>query len=246
MTYELEIIGFDIASCSIAQAMGASRIELCANPEEGGTTPSFGMIEQAKKTCSIPIFPIIRPRGGDFLYTDEEFKAMKSDIKTCLSIGCDGVVIGMLMANGSIDVERSSELVAEAGNMEVTFHRAFDRVNDPVESLEKTIAIGCKRILTSGLHKSAFEGKQILKQLVEQAAGRIEIMLGSGIRATNVVELAAFTGARAFHSSARMQMASQMMYKNPNMEEELKHASLDAEEVKKLKEQLDHYFNARP
>ena len=246
MTYELEIIGFDIASCSIAQAMGASRIELCANPEEGGTTPSFGMIEQAKKTCSIPIFPIIRPRGGDFLYTDEEFKAMKSDIKTCLSIGCDGVVIGMLMANGSIDVERSSELVAEAGNMEVTFHRAFDRVNDPVESLEKTIAIGCKRILTSGLHKSALEGKQILKQLVEQAAGRIEIMLGSGIRATNVVELAAFTGARAFHSSARMQMASQMMYKNPNMEEELKHASLDAEEVKRLKEQLDHYFNARP
>ena len=246
MTYELEIIGFDIASCSIAQAMGASRIELCANPEEGGTTPSFGMIEQAKKTCSIPIFPIIRPRGGDFLYTDEEFKAMKSDIKTCLSIGCDGVVIGMLMANGSIDVKRSNELVAEAGNMEVTFHRAFDRVNDPVESIEKTIAIGCKRILTSGLHKSALEGKQILKQLVEQAAGRIEIMLGSGIRATNVVELAAFTGARAFHSSARMQMASQMMYKNPNMEEELKHASLDAEEVKKLKEQLDHYFNARP
>lgn len=246
MTYELEIIGFDIASCSIAQAMGASRIELCANPEEGGTTPSFGMIEQAKKTCSIPIFPIIRPRGGDFLYTDEEFKAMKSDIKTCLSIGCDGVVIGMLMANGSIDVKRSNELVAEAGNMEVTFHRAFDRVNDPVESIEKTIAIGCKRILTSGLHKSALEGKQILKQLVEQAAGRIEIMLGSGVRATNVVELAAFTGARAFHSSARMQMASQMMYKNPNMEEELKHASLDAEEVKRLKEQLDHYFNARP
>ena len=246
MTYELEIIGFDIASCSIAQAMGASRIELCANPEEGGTTPSFGMIEQAKKTCSIPIFPIIRPRGGDFLYTDEEFKAMKSDIKTCLSIGCDGVVIGMLMANGSIDVKRSNELVAEAGNMEVTFHRAFDRVNDPVESIEKTIAIGCKRILTSGLHKSALEGKQILKQLVEQAAGRIEIMLGSGIRATNVVELAAFTGARAFHSSARMQMASQMMYKNPNMEEELKHASLDAEEVKRLKEQLDHYFNTRP
>lgn len=246
MSYELEIIGFDIASCSIAQAMGASRIELCANPEEGGTTPSFGMIEQAKKTCSIPIFPIIRPRGGDFLYTDEEFRAMKSDIKTCLSIGCDGVVIGMLMANGSIDVERSSELVAEAGNMEVTFHRAFDRVHDPIESLEKTIAIGCKRILTSGLHKSALEGKQNLKQLVEQAAGRIEIMLGSGVRATNVVELAAFTGARAFHSSARMQMASQMMYKNHTMEEELKHASLDAEEVKRLKEQLDHYFNTRP
>ena len=242
MIYELEIIGFDIASCSIAQAMGASRIELCANPEDGGTTPSFGMIEQAKKTCSIPVFPIIRPRGGDFLYTNEEFESMKTDIKNCLSIGCEGVVVGMLMTDGQIDVERTSELVALAGNMEVTFHRAFDRVADPIESLEKIIAIGCKRILTSGLHKSALEGKYVLKQLVEQAAGRMEIMLGSGVRATNVIELATATGARAFHSSARMQMASKMLYKNPKMAEELKHASIDAEEVKRLKEQLDNYY----
>lgn len=246
MSYELEIIGFDIASCSIAQAMGASRIELCANPEEGGTTPSFGMIEQAKKTCSIPVFPIIRPRGGDFLYTKEEFEAMKTDIKNCLSIGCEGVVVGMLMANGQVDVERTSELVNVAGNMEVTFHRAFDRVADPLESLEKIIAIGCKRILTSGLHKSALDGKQILMQLVEQAAGRIDIMLGSGVRANNVVELAVATGAKAFHSSARMQISSKMHYNNPRMAEELKHASLDAEEVKRLKEQLDQYFNTKP
>jgi copper homeostasis protein len=246
MSYELEIIGFDIASCSIAQAMGASRIELCANPEEGGTTPSFGIIEQAIKTCSIPVFPIIRPRGGDFLYTKEEFEAMKTDIKNCLSIGCDGVVVGMLMGDGQIDVDRTSELVAVAGNMEVTFHRAFDRVVDPQKSLEKIISIGCKRILTSGLHKSALEGKLILKELVEQAAGRIEIMLGSGVRANNVVELAVATGARAFHSSARMQVASKMLFNNPNMSEELKHASLDADEVKKLKEQLDQYFNPEP
>jgi copper homeostasis protein len=204
------------------------------------------MIEQAKKACSIPVFPIIRPRGGDFLYSKEEFEAMKSDIKNCLSIGCEGVVVGMLMANGSIDVERNSELVAAAGNMEVTFHRAFDRVADPEDSLENVITIGCKRILTSGLHKSALEGKQILMQLVEQAAGRIEIMLGSGVRANNVVELAVGTGARAFHSSARMQVASKMLYNNPKMVEELKHASLDAEEVKKLKEQLDQYFNPKP
>jgi copper homeostasis protein len=246
MSYELEIIGFDIASCSIAQAMGATRIELCANPEEGGTTPSFGMIEQAKKTCSIPVFPIIRPRGGDFLYTKEEFEAMKTDIKNCLSIGCEGVVVGMLMADGQIDVVRTSELVAAAENMEVTFHRAFDRVADPEDSLEKVITIGCKRILTSGLHKSAVEGKLILKQLVQQASGRIEIMLGSGVRSTNVVDLAVGTGARAFHSSARMQMGSKMLYNNPKMAEELKYASLDAEEVKKLKEQLDQHFNTKP
>ncbi|MFM1794778.1 MAG: hypothetical protein RL642_1163, partial [Bacteroidota bacterium] len=177
--------------------------------------------------------------------TKEEFEAMKSDIKHCLSIGCEGVVVGMLMPNGQIDVERTSELVSVAGTMEVTFHRAFDRVEDSNESLEKVILIGCKRILTSGLHKSAIEGKLLLKQLVEQAAGRIEIMLGSGVRATNIRELADATGARAFHSSARRQLASKMLYNNPKMAEELRHASLDPEEVKKLKEQLDQYFNNR-
>lgn len=242
MSYELEIIGFDIDSCSIAQAMGATRIELCANPSEGGTTPSHGMIEQAKKTCSIPVFPIIRPRGGDFLYTKEEFEAMKTDIKTCLSLGCEGVVIGMLLPDGSVDVERTQELVAVAGKMEVTFHRAFDRVSDPFKSLENIIIIGCKRILTSGLYQTALEGKEILKQLVEKAEDRIKIMPGSGVRSSNVVQLAAATGAKAFHSSARTSIKSKMMYSNPNMFEDLTHATIDADEVRKLKMQLDQFF----
>lgn len=242
MSYELEIIGFDIASCSIAQAMGASRIELCANPSEGGTTPSHGMIEQAKKTCSIPVFPIIRPRGGGFLYTTEEFEAMKTDIKTCLSIGCEGVVIGILLPDGNIDVERTQELVAAAGKMEVTFHRAFDRVSDPFESLEKIITIGCNRILTSGLYQTALEGKDILKQLVDKAGDRIKIMPGSGVRSSNVVQLASTTGANAFHSSARTSITSNMMYRNPNMSEDLNHATLDADEVRKLKMELEQYF----
>jgi copper homeostasis protein len=245
MSYELEIIGFDIASCSTAQTMGATRIELCANPSEGGTTPSHGMIEQAKKACSIPVFPIIRPRGGDFLYTKEEFEAMKTDIKTCLSIGCEGVVIGMLLPDGSVDVERTQELVTAAGKMEVTFHRAFDRVSDPFKSLENIIAIGCKRILTSGLYQTALEGKEILKQLVEKAEDRIKIMPGSGVRSNNVVQVAAATGAKAFHSSARTSIISNMLYSNPNMSEELKHASLDAEEVRKLKLELDQYFTKK-
>lgn len=243
MHYELEIIGFDIVSCSIAQAKGATRIELCANPEEGGTTPSFGMIEQAKKSCTIPIFPIIRPRGGDFLYNKLEFEAMKSDIKSCLSIGCEGVVIGLLNKDGSIDEERTGELVDLAGPMEVTFHRAFDRVSDPVVALEKIISIGCKRILTSGLSKTAIEGKLLLQQLIKQADNRITIMPGSGVRSSNVIELAQSTGAKAFHSSARKQLSSKMDYMNPNMAEELKHASVDDEEVSRLKAVLDHFFN---
>lgn len=246
MSYELEIIGFDIASCSIAEAMGATRIELCANPSDGGTTPSHGMIEQAKKSCTIPVFPIIRPRGGDFLYTKEEFEAMKTDIKICLSLGCEGVVIGMLLSDGSVDVERTEELVATAGKMEVTFHRAFDRVSNPFESLEKIIAIGCKRILSSGLYQTALEGKDTLKQLVEKAENRIKIMPGSGVRSTNVVQLANATGARAFHSSARTLLKSNMLYSNPNMSEELNHASLDADEVRMLKLELDQYFMKKP
>lgn len=245
MAYELEIIGFDIASCSIAQVMGATRIELCANPSEGGTTPSHGMIEQAKKSCSIPVFPIIRPRGGDFLYSKEEFEAMKTDIRTCLSLGCEGVVIGMLLPDGNVDIERTQELVAAAGKMEVTFHRAFDRVSDPFKALENIIAIGCKRILTSGLYQTALEGKLILKELVDKAADRIKIMPGSGVRSNNVVQLAASTGAKAFHSSARTSIISNMLYSNPNISEELKHASLDADEVRLLKLELDQYFMKR-
>ena len=242
MNYELEIIAFDINSCSVAQDMGASRIELCANPEEGGTTPSFGMIEQARKSCSISLFPIIRPRGGDFLYTDQEFEAMKSDIKQCLSIGCDGVVIGMLLADGTIDTLRSKALVEAAGTMDVTFHRAFDRVKDPIDSLEKIITIGCKRILTSGLYKTAVEGATNLKQLVKQANDRIIIMPGSGVRSDNVIDLAIQTGAIAFHSSARTLLQSKTYYNNPNMTESLLHTSLDGDEVRKLKQNLENHF----
>ncbi len=242
MNYELEIIAFDIVSCSVAEANGATRIELCSNPEEGGTTPSFGMIEQARKSCSISLFPIIRPRGGDFLYTDQEFESMKSDINHCLSIGCDGVVIGMLLSDGTIDIERSKALVEAAGKMDITFHRAFDRVKDPIDSLEKLIAIGCKRILTSGLYKTAVDGIINLKQLVKQANNRIIIMPGSGVRSDNVIDLAIQTGANAFHSSARTYLRSKMNYKNPNMSESLVHPSLDGDEVKKLKQNLENHF----
>ncbi len=238
---ELEVIGFDLASCLIAAKKGANRIELCANPFEGGTTPSYGMIALARSNVSIQLFPIIRPRGGDFLYSNQEHQSMIEDIKQCKQLGCDGVVIGMLLKDGNIDVERCADLIHHADKMEVTFHRAFDRVKDPIKSLEEIIELGCKRILTSGLHPNVDEGKEVLKQLVTLANGRIRIMPGSGVRSKNIIDLASYTGAESFHSSARMTKSSNMEYKNIQMNEELNSIGIDPDEVEKLRNLLDNY-----
>lgn len=244
MKFELEVIAFDLLSCQLAADNGADRIELCANPHEGGTTPSYGMMKAARKSTQIQVFPIIRPRGGDFLYTKEEFEIMKYDIKAAHDIGCEGVVIGILNENGDVDVEKCEELVSLAGEMEVTFHRAFDRVKNPLLSLEQIIAIGCKRILSSGLYPTAIEGSSVLKTLVAQANGRIKIMPGSGVRSNNIVQLAKDTGAICFHSSARKTLESQMRYLNTNMKENLVQVSLDADEVSLLKNNLTAHFQS--
>lgn len=236
---ELEVIAFDLASCLVAERHGADRIELCANPHEGGTTPSYGAITEARRTTTIQLFPIIRPRGGDFLYSGSEFRAMVADVEQCAESGCDGVVIGMLLSDGRIDVDRCTELVRRAGRMQVTFHRAFDRVRDPLEALETVIDLGCTRILTSGLRPNVDLGKAMLRTLVDAAAGRISIMPGSGVRSRNIVELARFTGATAFHSSARTAQASAMAYTNPAMAEDLGIVTLDAAEVSELRRLLD-------
>lgn len=245
MKFELEVIAFDILSCQLAADNGADRIELCANPHEGGTTPSYGMMKAARKSTQIQVFPIIRPRGGDFLYTREEFQAMKDDIKSAQDIGCEGVVIGILNKDGEVDVERCQELVTLAQGMEVTFHRAFDRVKNPQVSLEQIVAIGCKRILTSGLMPTALEGSEMLKSLVMQANGRIKIMPGSGIRAENIVQLAKDTGAVCFHSSARKTLESQMHFFNTDMKENLVQVSLDGKEVMHLKNNLISHFQSK-
>jgi len=242
MKYELEVIAFDIASCKIASAFGADRIELCANPNEGGTTPSFGMIAEARKETKLQLFPIIRPRGGDFLYSDEEFNIMLHDIEVCRKVGADGVVIGMLKDDGSIDMERCSKLILAAQNLEVTFHRAFDRTNELLTSLEQVIQLGCKRILTSGLHPNVDLGIDNLKLLVEKASNRIIIMPGSGVRSNNIIELAKVTGAVAFHSSARKNVASKMQHINNSMNEQLMYSSLDSKELTLMKKNLETYF----
>jgi copper homeostasis protein len=238
---ELEVIGFDLASCLIAETHGANRIELCANPHEGGTTPSYGMIRVARQNTSIQLFPIIRPRGGDFLFSRLDFQSMITDIQQCEQLGCDGVVIGMLTEDGIVDVDRCAELIQHAGAMQVTFHRAFDRVKDPMKALEQIIDLGCMRILTSGLRPNVDLGREMLRTLVDAAGDRITIMPGSGVRSNNVLELARFTGATAFHSSARSSHPTTMKYINSSMDEDLASVSIDDEEVSELRRLLDLY-----
>ncbi|MEO6252177.1 MAG: copper homeostasis protein CutC [Ferruginibacter sp.] len=234
MNFKLEIIGFNIESCLLAQAAGADRIELCDNPGDGGTTPSYGFIKKAREVLHIELYAMIRPRGGDFYYTDEEFEIMKTDVKTCKQLGCDGVVIGMLNQDGTVDKDRCKKLVELAYPMGVTYQRAFDRVKDPFTALEDIIETGCERILTSGLVPSCFDGAPLIAQLIKQADERIIIMPGSMLRSTNVADVAKITGATEFHTSARVNIDSTMHYTNKAMKENLQTVLVDEEEVKRI------------
>lgn len=216
---QLEVCANSVASALAAQEGGAVRVELCENLEEGGTTPSYGQITMARRLLHIKLFVLIRPRSGDFLYSDLEFEIVKTDVRNCVEAGCDGVVIGILKADGSIDVERCTELVrlAKPYGLEVTFHRAFDMCADQYKALEEIIAMGCDRILTSGGRSTAMEGINILVHLGEQAAGRIAIMPGSGINNNNVADLVHFTKVTEVHSSARTRIPGKMEYKNDHI-----------------------------
>jgi copper homeostasis protein len=235
----LEIATFNMLSALQAAGAGAGRIELCENPLEGGTTPSYGTLKAARENISIPVFPIIRPRGGDFLYSDAEFAVMQHDIRICRELGFDGVVTGILMPDGSIDVQRMQALSALAYPMDVTFHRAFDRCRDPLQSLEDVIACGCTRILTSGQVPNAFDGRELIRQLVEKAGDRIIIMPGSGVRSANIKELKEYTGAKEMHSSARKNLPSSMQFTAAGMQEQLQHTGIDEEEVKAMRKALE-------
>jgi copper homeostasis protein len=232
----LEICAFNLSAALAAQRAGADRIELCAGPEEGGVTPSVALIQMAREKLRIPLYPIIRPREGDFLFSEEEFAIMLRDVQLCKEVGCDGVVIGMLLADGSIDCSRCARLVETAYPMGVTFHRAFDRVADPFAALETIIGIGCERILTSGQRPVAMEGAELIRELVREADERIVLMPGSGVRAANVAELATRTGAVEFHTSARMRQASAMEFVNAAMREELSTVMPNEEEIRRIRE----------
>ena len=231
MSFKLEICCFNLPSALIAQEAGAHRVELCASPDEGGTTPGPGTIRTARERLHIELYPIIRPRGGDFLYTDEEYRIMIRDLEYAKTVGCNGVVIGLLNADGSIDKARSARLVELAYPLGVTFHRAFDWAVNPFEALEDLISIGCERILTSGQRPTAIEGADLIDELVRQADERIIIMPGSGIRASNIAALAAKTAAGEYHSSARTKQRSAMEYINTAMSEDSSYVMTNRQEI---------------
>ena len=243
--YKLEVCCYSVESALVAQDAGADRIELCADASVGGTTPSYSAIELASAKLNISLHVIIRPRGGDFLYSADEFTLMQRDIEICKKLKCDGIVFGILTADGFVDVGRTRTLVQAANPMSVTFHRAFDMTNNAAEALEVAIACGCDRLLTSGHRNSAVEGRDEIQQLVAQAAERIVIMPGAGVRSDNIVELAQHTGAVEFHSSARMMAPSKMRYRNPNVSvggagnDEYSYISVDVGEVAHMRAALD-------
>lgn len=237
--YTLEICCYNLPSVLVAVDAGADRIELCMNPEDGGTTPSYGLIRAARERCSAKLYPIIRPRGGDFLYSPEDYEQMILDIRLCNELGCDGVVIGGLTQEGQVDVAGCAALVAEASNMGVTFHRAFDRAADPFEALKDIIDLGCERILTSGQFPTAMEGASLLKKLVAKAAGRLSIMPGGGVRSANIVALAKETGAKEFHTAARVILPSMMQFVNKDMQEQLSNVAVNADEVRQMRQLLE-------
>ena len=200
-----------------AQKSGADRLELCENLPEGGTTPSAGTIAVARKNAGIQLFVLIRPRGGDFLYSDSEFDVMRHDIMTAKTLGADGIVTGILTADGHVDKPRMAGLIALAQPLPVTFHRAFDVAADPFQTLEDCIELKISRILTSGQAKSAVEGADLIAGLVRRAAGRIGILPGCGINANNVRQLVEKTGVDEVHFSAMKTVESAMRFRRTNV-----------------------------
>ncbi|MBR7125656.1 MAG: copper homeostasis protein CutC [Prevotella sp.] len=211
-----ELCAYTLEACHTAARIGIDRVELCASPAEGGVTPSMATIAQA---CAIPdmeVSVMIRPRGGDFLYSDEEFVTMLHDIRIAREAGATGVVFGVLTAEGKVDVERTRLLVEAAQGIDTTFHRAIDMTEDYLQAIEDIIATGCTRILTSGGHDKAIDGIDNIAQAVARAAHRIEIMAGSGVTAGNARQLAS-TGVDALHFSAKKMIPGRMLYRNPRI-----------------------------
>lgn len=211
----LEVCAFNIQSCIIAQQVGAARVELCDSPVEGGTTPSYGVIRLAREKVRIDLYPIIRPRAGNYWYSDDEFAIMKQDILLCRQLGCDGISVGVHKSSAHIDTDRMKRIVEWAYPMAVTCNRVFDATPDPFEALEQLIECGCERILTSGQKTGAPEGAELLAKLVEQAGEKIIIMPGAGIRSSNIGMLIQQTHATEFHTSARKIVPDTTTFQNP-------------------------------
>ena len=206
-----------VESALAAKQGGADRLELCANLLIGGTTPDINLYHRIREQCDILINVLIRPRFGDFCYTDEEFEIIRRDVKMFREAGADGVVIGILKPDGSLDVERMAILMEEAKGMSVTLHRAFDVCSDPMLALRQSKELGIDTILTSGQKNTALEGRDLLTTLVREAAGEIDILIGSGVKDSVIEPLAKQTGATSFHMSGKITLDSPMVYRKEDV-----------------------------
>jgi copper homeostasis protein len=211
---KIEICIDSVEGMAAALQGGAGRVELCADLLSGGTTPSAGMIRHVRTQSRLGLMVIIRPRGGDFLYSDLELDVMLDDIRTAAQLGADGVVIGCLRADGRVDLDRNARLIDAARPLAVTFHRAFDLTPDPRQALEDLVCLGADRVLTSGQEAGAFEGRERIAELQRQAAGRIIVMPGGGITPDNVGRIIEATGVTEVHLSARREVESGATYRN--------------------------------
>jgi copper homeostasis protein len=231
----LEICVFNINTAIAVEKAGADRIELCENYSNGGTTPSYGYLKSVRETINIPVFPMIRPRGGDFFHTTEEIEIIRKDILICKELGFQGVVFGLLNQDGTIDKDNTARLVEAAYPLSVTFHRAFDRCKSPLEALETIIDCGCTRILTSGQTPKVTDGLPLVKTLVDQANGRIIIMPGSGLNSNNVKHIIETTDVTEVHTSARIIVPSASQYQNPAIQENFENDFVNVAEIQNIK-----------
>jgi copper homeostasis protein len=241
----LEICVDSLESARAAQSGGAQRIELCSSLLEGGITPSSGLIGAVRESLSIPVVAIVRPRGGDFYYSVEEFAVIKRDVAAVRNLGANGVALGVLLQDGRVDIERTRELVGLARPMEVTFHRAIDGAPRMEEALEQVIEAGADRILTSGGAQTAMEGIDRIVQIVARADGRIGVMVCGNVRKENIGEIARRTHAVEFHASLRKATRSAVTYSNrvlslsePGVDEFALYA-VTAEDVRALRDALE-------
>jgi copper homeostasis protein len=249
MTFEVCVDS--VESALAAQRGGAQRVELCSDLLEGGVTPSAGLITQVRRGLSIPLFVLIRPRGGDFCYANDEITTMREDIRIARDLGADGVVLGVLDRDAQVDIDRTADLIATAQPLPATFHRAIDMTPNPLQALEAAISAGAARVLTSGGAPSAEEGAETIAAMVRSAGGRIGVVAGGGVAPENIAQLAGLTHAREFHASLRTAVPGPMRYRRSNMhmgearEREYLRYGVREEDVRAVVKTLGEIENAR-
>ena len=246
----LEVCVDSVEAALAAEAGGAQRVELCSDLIEGGITPSAGLIDAVRSALKISVFVMMRPRGGDFCYSADEFDVMTKDVAIAKSFGADGVVLGLLLPDGTIDVQRTRALVDSSRPMQVTFHRAIDLSTSVEESLEQVIETGADRVLTSGGKPTALDGARVIAQMIERSRQRISVMVCGAVRKNNLREIAYATGAKEFHASLRKKTTSPVIYKphSPSLSvgglDEYARYATSADEVRAMRQVLDTLADA--